>query len=133
VSLLFQLDRKNGSIKVRSTAIHRLFSAPENERPSQPQRYIPFGNSAIFHWRPGVFRPLFSKRLAFSGLSVSLEPLAKVWIVMRSSDNVLRKDKEKNRRKRSNGYVEDDFTTKTQRRALAADRNRFRLLQEACI
>ena len=50
---------------------------------------------------------------------------------MRSCENVLRKDEEQNRRKRSDSYVEDDFATKTPRRVFAADRNRLRFLQEA--
>ncbi len=44
---------------------------------------------------------------------------------MRSSENALRKDKEQKRRKRTRGYVEDVFATKTSRREFAADRNRF--------
>ncbi len=59
------------------------------------------------------------------------EPLAKVGIVMRASEIVLRKDEEQNRLKRTDSYVEDDFATKTPRRAFAADRNRLRFLQEA--
>jgi hypothetical protein len=43
---------------------------------------------------------------------------------MRSSENVLSKDEDQNRRKRSHRYVEDVFATKTPRRAFAADRNR---------
>ncbi len=52
---------------------------------------------------------------------------------MRSSENVLRKDKEQKHRKRSRGYVEDVFATKTPRRAFAADRNRSMTLAKGSI